>query len=67
MGWPWGFDSKETGALIAWPIYAAFLHTRISRGWKRKSSAYFAVIGFLPVIFTYVGVSYLLPGVHSFA
>ena len=66
-GRPWGFDSKETGALIAWLTYAAFLHTRISRGWKGRSSAYFAVIGFLLVIFTYLGVSYLLPGLHSYA
>ena len=66
-GRPWGFDSKETGALIAWLTYAAFLHTRISRGWRGRSSAYFAVIGFLLVIFTYLGVSYLLPGLHSYA
>ena len=66
-GRPWGFDSKETGALIAWLTYAAFLHTRISRGWKGRSSAYFAIIGFLLVIFTYLGVSYLIPGLHSYA
>ncbi|MEO8648904.1 MAG: cytochrome c biogenesis protein CcsA [Acidobacteriota bacterium] len=66
-GRPWGFDSKETGALIAWLTYAAFLHTRISRGWRGTSSAYFAVVGFLLVIFTYLGVSYLLPGLHSYA
>lgn len=66
-GRPWGFDSKETGALIAWLTYAAFLHTRISRGWSGRSSAYFAIIGFLLVIFTYLGVSYLLPGLHSYA
>lgn len=66
-GRPWGFDSKETGALIAWLTYAAFLHTRITRGWKGRSSAYFAIIGFLLVIFTYLGVSYLLPGLHSYA
>lgn len=66
-GRPWGFDSKETGALIAWLTYAAFLHTRISRGWSGRSSAYFAVVGFLLVIFTYLGVSYLLPGLHSYA
>jgi cytochrome c-type biogenesis protein CcsB len=66
-GRPWGFDSKETGALVAWLTYAAFLHTRISRGWTGRSSAYFAVIGFLLVIFTYLGVSYLLPGLHSYA
>lgn len=66
-GRPWGFDSKETGALIAWLTYAAFLHTRISRGWKGRSSAYFAIVAFLLVIFTYLGVSYLLPGLHSYA
>jgi len=66
-GRPWGFDSKETGALVAWLTYAGFLHTRISRGWSGRSSAYFAIVGFLFVIFTYLGVSYLLPGLHSYA
>ncbi len=66
-GRPWGFDSKETGALVAWLTYAAFLHTRIARGWTGRNSAYFAVLGFALVIFTYLGVSYLLPGLHSYA
>ena len=66
-GRPWGFDSKETGALVAWLTYAAFLHTRIARGWKGRNSAYFAIVGFLLVIFTYLGVSYLLVGLHSYA
>lgn len=66
-GRPWGFDSKETGALVAWLTYAAFIHTRIARGWKGRSSAYFAILGFLLVIFTYLGVSYLLRGLHSYA
>lgn len=66
-GRPWGWDSKETGALVAWLTYAAFLHTRISRGWTGRSSAYFAIFAFLLVIFTYLGVSYLLPGLHSYA
>jgi ABC-type transport system involved in cytochrome c biogenesis permease subunit len=66
-GRPWGFDSKETGALVAWLTYAGFIHSRISRGWAGKSSAYFAIVGFLLVIFTYLGVSYLLPGLHSYA
>jgi cytochrome c-type biogenesis protein CcsB len=63
----WGWDSKETGALVAWLTYAAFLHTRIARGWSGRRSAYFALVGFLLVIFTYLGVSYLLPGLHSYA
>jgi cytochrome c-type biogenesis protein CcsB len=63
----WGWDSKETGAFVAWLTYGAFLHSRIARGWHGRKSAYFAVIAFLLVIFTYLGVSYLLPGLHSYA
>ena len=63
----WGWDPKETGALVAWLAYAAYLHTRIAHGWSGRRSAYFAMLGFLLVIFTYLGVSYLLPGLHSYA
>jgi ABC-type transport system involved in cytochrome c biogenesis permease subunit len=63
----WGWDAKEVGALVAWLTYAAFLHSRIAYGWKGRRSAYFAVVAFLFVIFTYLGVSYLLPGLHSYA
>ena len=63
----WGWDAKEVGALVAWLTYAAFLHSRIAYGWKGRRSAYFAILAFLFVIFTYLGVSYLLPGLHSYA
>jgi ABC-type transport system involved in cytochrome c biogenesis permease subunit len=63
----WGWDSKETGAFVAWLTYGGFLHVRISRGWTGRASAYFAIVAFLFVIFTYLGVSYLLPGLHSYA
>lgn len=63
----WSWDSKEVGALVAWFTYAVYLHTRIARGWTGRRSAYFAIIGFLLILFTYLGVSYLLPGLHSYA
>ncbi|MBA3442449.1 MAG: cytochrome c biogenesis protein CcsA [Pyrinomonadaceae bacterium] len=63
----WAFDPKETGAFVAWLTYAGYLHSRIARGWTGRRSAYFAVVGFLLIIFTYLGVSYLLPGLHSYA
>ena len=63
----WSWDPKETWALITWFIYAIYLHLRISRGWKGKSAAIFAVIGFACVVFTYIGVNTLLPGIHSYA
>lgn len=63
----WGWDAKEVGALVAWLTYAGFLHSRIAYGWRGNRSAYFAIVAFLFVIFTYLGVSYLLPGLHSYA
>lgn len=63
----WQWDSKETGAFVAWLTYGGFLHARIARGLTGKPSAYFAIVAFLLVIFTYLGVSYLLPGMHSYA
>jgi ABC-type transport system involved in cytochrome c biogenesis permease subunit len=63
----WGWDAKEVGALVAWLTYAAFLHSRIAYGWQGRRSAYFAIVAFLFVVFTYLGVSYLLPGLHSYA
>jgi cytochrome c-type biogenesis protein CcsB len=63
----WGWDAKETGALVAWLSYAGYLHTRIAHGWSGRRSAYFALIGFMLVIFTYLGVSYILPGLHAYA
>ena len=63
----WSWDPKETWALITWFIYAIYLHQRIVRGWKGKAAAVFAVLGFVCVIFTYIGVNTLLPGIHSYA
>jgi cytochrome c-type biogenesis protein CcsB len=63
----WGWDPKETWALITCICYAIFLHTRIVHGWKGRKTALFAVIGFISVIFTYLGVSFILPGLHSYA
>src|SRR5687768_2194248 len=63
----WGWDPKEVGALVAWLTYGGFLHVRISRGWTGRPAAYFAIVAFLFIVFTYLGVSYLLPGLHSYA
>ncbi len=63
----WSWDPKETWSLVTWLIYALYLHLRIQRGWKGNAAAVFAVIGFVAVIFTYIGVNTLLPGLHSYA
>ena len=63
----WSWDPKETWSLVTWLVYALYLHLRITRGWKGKSAAIFAAVGFICVIFTYIGVNSFLPGVHSYA
>jgi cytochrome c-type biogenesis protein CcsB len=62
----WSWDPKETWSLIVWLIYLVYLHGRIMAGWRGRKSAYIAIIGFLSVIFTYFGVSFLLSGLHSY-
>lgn len=63
----WSWDPKETWSLITWFIYAAYLHARVTRGWRGKRAAYLSIAGFLAVIFLYWGVSFILPGLHAYA
>lgn len=62
----WSWDPKEVWSLITWLIYAAFLHCRFMRGWRGSRAAWIAVLGFLSVLFTYIGVNLLLSGLHSY-
>ncbi len=62
----WSWDPKETWSLITWFIYAAFLHARFTAGWRGKRAAILAIVGFGFVIFTYIGVNFLLSGLHSY-
>ena len=62
----WRWDPKEVWALITWFVYAALLHGRLTVGWRGRRAAIFAIIGFGCVIFTFLGVSLLLQGQHSF-
>ena len=62
----WSWDPKETASLITWFIYAALLHARLVQGWQGRPIAWLAVVGFGAVLFTYLGVSFLLPGLHSY-
>jgi ABC-type transport system involved in cytochrome c biogenesis permease subunit len=62
----WSWDPKETWSLITWLIYAAMLHARLLKGWQGRRIAWLALIGFMAVLFTYFGVSFLLTGLHSY-
>lgn len=63
----WSWDPKETWSLITWFIYAGYLHARLMYDWRGKRAAWLAVFGFAAVLFTFFGVNYLLPGLHSYA
>ncbi len=63
----WGWDPKETWSLITWFLFAAQLHQRLTVGWRGRKAAIMAIVGFLTVLFTFLGVNLLLPGLHSYA
>ena len=63
----WQWDPKETWSLITWLIYAALVHARLTVGWRGRKAAYLSIAGFLAVLFTFLGVSLLLGGLHSYA
>lgn len=65
-GRPWAFDPKETWSAITWIIYAIYIHTRFLRSWKGRKSILLSIIGFAAVLFTYIGVNFLLPSIHSY-
>lgn len=68
----WGWDPKETWALITWFIYLSYLHLRMQ--WKMVGfrSALFNIIGFVAVMITFLGVNMLdgifkLNSIHAYA
>jgi cytochrome c-type biogenesis protein CcsB len=63
----WGWDPKETSALVTWLIYAVYLHARSQRGWAGRPAALILVIGFAAVLFTYLGGNLFFGGLHSYS
>ena len=62
----WSWDPKETWALITWIVYAIYLHQRLRMKWRGRRMAWFAIIAFVFVMFTFVGVNTLMSGLHSY-
>lgn len=63
----WGWDPKETWALVSIGVYAIILHLRFI--FKKNLQYIFAtssVVGFASVLMTYFGVNYFLSGLHSY-
>jgi cytochrome c-type biogenesis protein CcsB len=62
----WSWDPKETWALICWLVYAAYLHTRLIRGWQGRRPAIVASAGLVVIAVCYIGVNLLGIGLHSY-
>jgi cytochrome c-type biogenesis protein CcsB len=62
----WSWDPKETWALICWLVYAAYLHTRLIRGWQGRRPALLAAAGLVVIAVCYIGVNLLGIGLHSY-
>jgi len=62
----WGWDPKETAALVTWLTYAVYLHARNQRRWAGRPAALLLVIGFLMVLVTYSG-SLWFSGLHAYS
>ena len=61
----WSWDPKEVWSGITWLLYAVLMHQRLTVGWRGRRAAAMAIIGFAIVVFTFVGVNFLLQGHHS--
>ena len=62
----WSWDPKETWALIVWLNYAAWLHMRLTKGWRGTPLAWWAVVGLFVTTFAFLGVNMFLSGLHSY-
>lgn len=63
----WGWDPKETFSLVTWVLVAAYLHARVTAGWKGTRAAVLLIIVFVSFWFNFIGVNLLFSGLHSYA
>jgi len=63
----WGWDPKEVWAFITWVVYAGYLHARATAGWRGRTAAMLALVGFATFLFNFVGINLFGSGLHSYA
>ncbi len=61
----WSWDPKEVWSALTWVFYAALLHERLAVGWRGRRAAIMAIVGFAVLLFTFLGVNFLLHGHHG--
>ncbi|MQA16822.1 MAG: c-type cytochrome biogenesis protein CcsB [Pseudonocardiaceae bacterium] len=63
----WGWDPKETVALVAWVVYACYLHARATAGWRGARAAWINLLGFAVMVFNLFFINIVVAGLHSYA
>ena len=63
----WGWDPKETWAFITWVGYAAYLHARVTAGWKGRRAAWLCLIAGSTFLFNYIYVNIWGTGRHTYS
>lgn len=65
-GRSWGWDPKETWALITWLAYLIYLHGKLLMRWKPIFLSVVAILSFMILVFAFLGVNLVLSGLHSY-
>ncbi|GAA0952203.1 c-type cytochrome biogenesis protein CcsB [Nonomuraea longicatena] len=63
----WGWDPKEVWSFITWVAYAAYLHARVTAGWRGKAATAVQLVALGCLLFNLIGVNIFLGGLHSYA
>ena len=63
----WGWDPKETWSFITWILYAAYLHARVTSGWKGRKAAWLSLIAGSSYLFNYVYINVWGTGRHTYS
>ncbi len=63
----WGWDPKETWAFITWVGYAAYLHARVTVGWRGRKAAWLCLLAGSTFLFNYVYVNVWGTGKHTYS
>lgn len=63
----WNWDPKEVWSFVIWVAYAAYLHARVTSGWRRQNATMIALAGFACLIINYTVVNFFFVGQHSYS
>ncbi|MEV4108234.1 c-type cytochrome biogenesis protein CcsB [Nonomuraea sp. NPDC049695] len=63
----WGWDPKEVWSFITWVAYAAYLHAKVTAGWRGRAATIVQLVAFACLLFNLVGVNIFISGLHSYA